>query len=200
GLQVERLGSGGRCFVLSGGGLGCFDHAKVERVLDSGVSRVAVGNNILCIADQAGVPWCWAINRKPVDPPEQTSRVTDVSDVEQLVVTWNSACALTRSGDVECWPFEGKDAWKARTMSGMPPAVALAGIERHVCAVTHEGQLWCWGRNFQGELGDGTVGDRDHPVRVKGIPSVVAVAGADLYTCARTRDEQLWCWGEHPLA
>ena len=42
--------------------------------------------------------------------------------------------------------------------------LALAGGHYHSCAVRTGGQVACWGRNDQGQLGDGTATDSPTPV------------------------------------
>ena len=41
----------------------------------------------------------------------------------------------------------------------------VAGVG-HTCGLTTEGFLYCWGRNFNGNIGDGTKDDRLVPTRV----------------------------------
>ncbi len=40
-----------------------------------------------------------------------------------------------------------------------------AGLS-HTCALTTGGVAWCWGGNYQGEVGDGTKTERDRAVPV----------------------------------
>ena len=44
-------------------------------------------------------------------------------------------------------------------------AVISAG-EEHNCVITTTGFIFCWGRNWEGQLGDGTKIQRDSPVAV----------------------------------
>jgi alpha-tubulin suppressor-like RCC1 family protein len=37
-------------------------------------------------------------------------------------------------------------------------------------ALLSNGELWAWGANAYGQLGDGSVTDHDLPVRVLGLP------------------------------
>jgi hypothetical protein len=46
------------------------------------------------------------------------------------------------------------------------PAVALTGGWGTYCALLSDHTTWCWGRNFRGAVGDGTIENRFTPVRV----------------------------------
>jgi alpha-tubulin suppressor-like RCC1 family protein len=44
--------------------------------------------------------------------------------------------------------------------------VSASSYGWHSCAVTVAGNLYCWGNNLFGQLGDGTTTTRESPVRV----------------------------------
>jgi alpha-tubulin suppressor-like RCC1 family protein len=68
----------------------------------------------------------------------------------------------------------------------------------HTCAVGVDHSLKCWGRNSNGELGDGTTDNRSAPAAATGLPNrVVQVVGGYSHSCARTSDAALWCWGSN---
>jgi len=67
----------------------------------------------------------------------------------------------------------------------------------HACAA-RGGELWCWGRNDHGQLGDGTRTPRALPVRVNAVSGVSAVAAGDAHTCAIT-GAGVFCWGADDL-
>jgi alpha-tubulin suppressor-like RCC1 family protein len=67
--------------------------------------------------------------------------------------------------------------------------------EKHGCAVALDGSVWCWGRNYSGQLGDGTLTDRVSPVRVKGLDAALRVAAGFAHACAARLDGTVWCWG-----
>lgn len=67
----------------------------------------------------------------------------------------------------------------------------------HTCAVRGpKRDVWCWGRNRAGELGDGGAsGDRVEPIRVEGLEGAEEVAAGADFSCARMRDRTVRCWG-----
>lgn len=78
----------------------------------------------------------------------------------------------------------------------LPPARSLANGVEPTCAVVHDGRVFCWGHNFSGELGDGTVGvERDAPGPVAVLTDAISVSGRLGHVCALTRDRKIWCWG-----
>ena len=57
------------------------------------------------------------------------------------------------------------------------------------------GAAYCWGRNFDGRLGDGTFNQANSPVAVSGGLTLVRVAGAHSHTCALDGSGAAYCWG-----
>jgi hypothetical protein len=65
----------------------------------------------------------------------------------------------------------------------------------HACVLHAAGTVECWGRNEVGQLGDGTIANRDTPAPVTGLPPVVEIASTCVSTCGRTEHGEVWCWG-----
>ncbi len=64
------------------------------------------------------------------------------------------------------------------------------------CAVTLEGgEVWCWGHNIAGQLGDGTTTERLEPRPVQGLRGAVKVDCGGAFACALLEDATVWCWG-----
>jgi alpha-tubulin suppressor-like RCC1 family protein len=73
-------------------------------------------------------------------------------------------------------------------------AALVAGGE-HACLVRKgDGAVWCWGRNDDGQLGDGTRTPRALAVRVPGV-TAVAVAAGQRHTCVVRTGGAVACWG-----
>jgi hypothetical protein len=57
------------------------------------------------------------------------------------------------------------------------------------------GILWSWGYNNLGQLGDGTINDRNIPL--SGASEVVALEAGDNHTLVITLDGSTWSWGNN---
>ncbi len=165
--------------------------------------------------------WCWGANdsgqlgygsdeqdeqeeqmEQSSDVPVQVGSETDWSDV---VVGTRHSCGIRELGQLWCWGDNefaqlGEDAedeisppvqigedfgWSFRQVS--------AG-DMHTCALRSE-QLYCWGANEYGQLGDDTGEDSDEPVVVEGGWDWLNVEAGIHTTCALRDDHTLWCWG-----
>ena len=61
------------------------------------------------------------------------------------------------------------------------------------------GELWDWGRNDVGQLGDGSTTDRHKPVHPEGFAEVTALAGGRGHSFALLSDGSVLAWGFNPL-
>lgn len=81
---------------------------------------------------------------------------------------------------------------------GCSPATAqvMAAGSGHTCARTPTQQLYCWGWDEQGQLGDSTQNySFAMPVHAEGITGVVSVDGGGQHTCAVVAGGAVKCWG-----
>lgn len=116
-------------------------------------------------------------------------------------------CGVTDSGDVLCWGRNnfgqlGDGSTIDRDVPvpiDAPPGKSFRFVSLgsfHSCARTTDGEVWCWGRNDYGQLGDGTFGDRTTPVEVSDLPSGASFISAGAYhTCALDDEGRAFCWG-----
>jgi alpha-tubulin suppressor-like RCC1 family protein len=65
----------------------------------------------------------------------------------------------------------------------------------HTCGLTTTNQVYCWGDNSHGQLGDGTTTPRLSPKLVAGGRRFRTVSVAVAHTCAVTTEYQAFCWG-----
>ncbi|MCL2355701.1 MAG: hypothetical protein FWC70_00910 [Defluviitaleaceae bacterium] len=73
--------------------------------------------------------------------------------------------------------------------------IMAASGYRQSLALDSDGALWAWGENNFGQLGDGTVTDREHPVKI--MDSVKYVACGMYFSLAICNESYLWAWGNN---
>lgn len=82
------------------------------------------------------------------------------------------------------------------TPRGPQKVTAVAAGDFHTCVVVAGGSVFCFGRNRDGELGDGgAAGNRPRPVAVPNLRDVEEVAAGHGFSCARVKGGTVRCWG-----
>lgn len=71
--------------------------------------------------------------------------------------------------------------------------VAMGG--HHTLALKDDGTVWAWGRNFYGQLGDGTPICRATPMQV--LSHVIFIAAGMNMSAALLYDGTVWAWGNN---
>jgi alpha-tubulin suppressor-like RCC1 family protein len=138
------------------------------------------------------------------------------SNVKELGVGVNHACALFNNNSVSCWGSSqfgqlglGDKSNRGTQTNPFVGAVTIDNAKHlfvgryHNCIINLSGKAQCWGRNFAGGLGVGTyedVGDdmMDMPPSEVVLPSPIermSLGGA--FTCALLVDGAVYCWGNN---
>ena len=77
----------------------------------------------------------------------------------------------------------------------MDNVVFISAGDDHSMAIKRDGSLWAWGRNTDGQLGDGTIVNRPAPVRI--MDDVTSVSAGSNHTMAVKTEGSLWVWGSN---
>jgi hypothetical protein len=117
-------------------------------------------------------------------------------------------CALTRSGAVQCWGYNGHDELGTGLGNSLPSSsipldvqgmsggvLSISAGLRHSCAVTGSRGAMCWGVNYGGALGDGTEERHFGPVDVVGLRGVVSMISAGNDRSCALLGGRVKCWG-----
>src|SRR3989475_383503 len=97
---------------------------------------------------------------------------------------------------VDCSPGSCGSSTPVR-VGGITGAAAVIAGGYHTCALFGDGTAQCWGRNDDGQLGDGTFTTSSTPVPVGGLTGAGAVTGGFYHTCALLGDGTVQCWGRN---
>lgn len=120
-----------------------------------------------------------------------------------LALGASHACLVDTRGTVGCLtsfalpnaPMIGSTSEFA-SIPGLPPIVQIDASNTHVCALAEAGEVWCFGENTYGQLGDGST--RAHvattPVLAGRWPDASSVSVGFAESCVHTPRETL-CWG-----
>ncbi|NDK90971.1 protein kinase [Gordonia desulfuricans] len=172
----------------------------------SDVTAIAMGGLGSACAISDGDVFCWGANLVGGAPSEYHSptRVDGVTDASAISVGL-ATCAIS-NGDLYCWGNNvyGQTGDPAATgfqktptkVSGLNDVRAVSANTNNTCAVTGDGAAWCWGKNDQGQVGDGTTTVRKTPTRVSGLTGVSAIDTGLDSMCA-IADGTPWCWGNN---
>lgn len=183
--------------------------------LGKNVLSITSGYNHTCALANGGMAKCWGDNRfgQIGDGSDVNSTRPETvfglhSGVQAVSAGQFHTCAIVR-GAVYCWGSNRRGQLGNGTtqQSSIPVpvkglgegVVAIGSGAAHSCALTKDGAVKCWGYNYSGQLGDGTLTDRLTPVEVKGLTTgVQAVFVGGHHSCAM-KNGGLQCWGNNGL-
>ncbi|MFY9489080.1 MAG: hypothetical protein WAP35_10370 [Solirubrobacterales bacterium] len=181
---VESISSGAyhTCAVTTGGGVKCWGHAAFGQVGD-GVAG--------------------SVRYTPADVVGLTSGVASVS------AGGYHTCAVTDTGGAKCWGrgAEGQIGNGSYANQATPTDVpgfssdvgSIAAGLRHTCLYTAgTGDVYCWGRGSEGQLGDGLGTSSNVPTLISTVAAKTvdgSISAGIAHTCLLGQNESLWCWG-----
>jgi len=114
--------------------------------------------------------------------------------------------ALDADGDLWTWGNDGHgqlgngaatgDVTTPTQITSGTSFTNLKGGRVHSLALDADGNLWTWGSDDSGELGNGAAtGDVTTPTQITTGTSFTALEGGDWYSLALDADGNLWTWG-----
>lgn len=209
---------------LVAGGAGSANRSVPTEVAGGAANwaSVSVGGTVACAVKTTGRLFCWGAdfygqvgdghgaattNRaRPVAVANGDTNWTAVS------AGWDHVCALRRSHRLYCWGGAehgklgiglGNQAYVNRS-SPTPVAgdhadwLAVAAGGLHTCGVRSSGKAYCWGVNWNGQIGGPTRHDDQVTLSTVVSPTddwAASLAAGSSHNCALRQNAELRCWG-----
>jgi alpha-tubulin suppressor-like RCC1 family protein len=186
--------------------------------------QVSAGNEHTCGLTTDNRAFCWGRNdhgqlgnRTDTGPetcdgfPCSTRPVAVAGGLRfrQVSAGGDHTCGVTTDDRAFCWGHNHQGQLGDGTFRNrlVPVPVDAGGLQfrrvsaggSHTCGVTTDNRAFCWGRNGQGRLGDGTTTDIDRvrPVAVTGGLFFLQVSPGGDHTCGVTTANRVYCWGNN---
>ena len=198
------------------------------------IIQISSGDSYTCALTSSGNVLCWgkgdygqlgnddsSDKDHPVTVVNGNNSNTPLANIVQVSSGNSHACALTFSGNVQCWGRGGngrlgndgvanKDH-PVTVVTGDNQNTALADIVQissggaHTCALTSAGNVKCWGYGNYGTLGNdcnNNCTDKDHPVTVISsdgsstpLADIIQISSGLYHVCALKSSGKSVCWG-----
>lgn len=176
-------------------------------VLVDGLTRCWGLNNL----GQLGITQNAAVNSTPQAPVAIDSPPTKIANGRM------HSCGVRATGGLQCWGSNtegqlgsaGANLGSSTQGNPTPVTVPLAGVidvdtgDYHTCALLTSGEVDCFGRNQQGQLGNandaGGAGFQTFPSpsKVNLLEPALAISAGTEFNCAIARSGIVQCWGDN---
>jgi alpha-tubulin suppressor-like RCC1 family protein len=201
-------------------------------VLVSGLTdatAIASGWNHTCAikADHTAVCWGLGIDGElgngDFDGSPTPVAVTGLTGVASIEGGQDDTCAVKSDHTAACWGDNGEqgqlgigDSWDPDFPDSIkdyatPQTVSLTDYQsisagyKHTCATKTDQTAACWGWNFFGQIGNGSVADTgpifdpgyNLPQTVVGVTGAVGITAGDSHSCALLATGTAACWGNN---
>lgn len=175
------------------------------------IIAIAAGDDHSMALASDGSVWAWGGNdagqlgdgtTTNSNTPIQVTRVTNIISISAGA---KHSLALDSSGNVWAWgsnKYGQLGDGTKKTTSAIPvrstrlPSIAhIAAGSYHSMAVDDDGNVWAWGMNLYGQLGEGTTTDSNIPVQTSEVANIVSIRSGAAYNFACDSTGSIWAWG-----
>lgn len=180
------------------------------------VAKVASGWHHNLAVKQDGSVWAWGASGGAYASQVLLDSGLPLSDVLNVAGGAEHSAIVKTNGTVWTWglnsegqlgdgSFEDRSGAVQVMVNATTPLSDVAAIAcgaLHTVVVKHDGTVWAWGSNSNGQLGSDELYSRENAVQVMAygsvpLDNVVAVACGQFFTLALKNDGTVWAWGEN---
>jgi len=175
--------------------------------------QLAVGRMTNCGLTPEGRVYCWGVNSNQQigdgtsdhawEPVEGAGGMT----FKSIAAGKFHFCGITFDYDTYCWGSNSSYKLGIGDVTGNYPEpqlvhgghkfVQVFSGQWHTCALTEEGEAWCWGGGGNGRLGTGDNVTRTEPTKVLTSERFATMGVGTFHTCGVTYDGRGFCWGSN---
>lgn len=176
-------------------------------------SQISAGLMTTCGVGVGGQVYCWGDNTFGqlgigtiggfVDVP---TAITGSGQYLSVSVGSFMACGITVERDAYCWgsgSFGRLGSGQQEEEPTPTPSLVVSGLKyrrlvvgaQHTCAATINDQVFCWGLNTYGKLGDDIGPSGDSPSLVSGGHAFIQAGAGGNHTCGLSSLNEVFCWG-----
>ena len=163
------------------------EHFSTYALLPAALHSVDAGDEHAC-AIAAGEVWCWGSNsHQQLGTAVEEVSATPVRIASENLGTYEAEytyCSASTPANVVC---------ETRSRTAIQSALQVATGSHHTCA-RYPDSVYCWGGNFDGQIGNGEWGLPESPTNVLAGVQVNDIDAGITNTCAAT-DQGVLCWG-----
>jgi alpha-tubulin suppressor-like RCC1 family protein len=180
--------------------------------------HLSAGLRFSCGIRAGNTLWCWGAGGRGELGNGSNANETRPHQITFPTAGWtgvaagyNHGCAIRTGGDLWCWgdnrfgalgigPTTTAEVPTPRQITrpaGGGWASVGAGLD-DTCAIRADTTLWCWGEDYDGQLGVNRITEifRPRPVTTPAADGWASIAVGPDHTCAVRTDSTLWCWGD----
>ncbi len=145
---------------------------------------VSTGYKHTCAKKKDGTLWCWGANfvsqvgnGRISDTVKKPVQVGKANTWKSLSLGADHSCAMKKNTGLYCWGYNnhGQLCTGDTANRNKPRLVSSAGTGYlsvaagafHTCGLWSDANIWCWGNNQYGQLGNGNTADQTYPALVQ---------------------------------
>jgi alpha-tubulin suppressor-like RCC1 family protein len=181
---------------------------------DTNWQDITAGYEHTCATRTTSTLWCWGSNATGQTGLGTTAGNTLTPTQVGTDTNWRNitagelhTCATKTTGTLWCWGSNGNGRTGLGTTAGNTLTPTQVGTDtnwqvvnigfNHTCATKTTGTLWCWGGNWNGQLGNGGTTQGLSPAQVGTDTNWQTIDSGGNHTCAVKTTGTLWCWGQN---